>query len=229
MLNIFEQEEVKRSPIPMRLQFFAEDGEGSEGNDEGTGDQDNGDQNQDDKSGEVKTFTQEDLNKMMKAEKESGKRSILKGFGFKDEKEAKSFMEKAKALIESQKTEEEKKAEKEALLEKEKNEAIKKATYLENKFLAVSEGARADVLDDLLAIALLRVTEDKDLKTVLTELKTNTAFAGFFGEYEEFNKGTGTGIGSKGGKGTGAVKGLGARLAQQNKPTEAKKSAYFSK
>lgn len=220
----------------MRLQFFAEDGsagsEGagdSQGGDQGDGDTDgddnNGDQNQDGKSGEEKTFTQAELNKMMKAEKDSGKRSILKMLGVKDEKAAKEAMAEYNNYLESKKTKEEKDSEKLATLETQKSEAEKKAMFLENKFTAITEGVKLEAVEDVVALATLKVTDDKDFKTVIGEMKTK--YPDFFtGTQGSSSLGTGSSVNAS--RSNNKEQGLGATLASSIKATQTTKSSYFS-
>jgi hypothetical protein len=224
--------------LPMHLQFFADggtgaadgagDSEGGENDDDNSDGKEAGDQNQN-KAGDNKTLTQAELNAMMKKEKDSGKRAILKELGLTDPKE----IAKVKALLDSQKTEQEKKDEALTTAKNEAAEAKKEAAHLSNKFTAMGEGVKLEVVDDVIAIATLKVTETKDLKAVIAEMKTNAAYASFFtdGSSAGSSNGTGTGVGSgkKGGNGNGATTGLGSRLATANKPTTQAKSSYFSK
>lgn len=80
------------------LQFFAEEGsEGAGGSEGGQGNQGTGNQ-----SG--KTFTQEDVNALLKKEKESAKKALLKELGVEDAKSAKEGLEKYKEILEKDKT-----------------------------------------------------------------------------------------------------------------------------
>jgi hypothetical protein len=232
--------------LPYHMQFFADagagDGAGAEDDDEDDEDDDEGDGDGDgknDKTGdqakgktgnEKKEFTQAELNKMMKAEKDSGKRAMLKSFGFKDEKEAKAAMDALKKFQDSQKTETEKQTEKVNTLTSEKTAAEKRAEYLENKFTALGEGVKLDVVDDIVTMAMSKVTDDKDLKAVLADMKKNATYAAFFTEAGDGSNGSnGTGTGVNGGKKTGGkVTGMGARLAAAGKPATTAKSSYFS-
>lgn len=219
--------------MPFNLQFFAEDGSDDS---EATGDStDTGEDNQEEgnkddqsqnKSGTEKTFTQADINKMMKAEKESGKRAILKELGLTDVKTAKEGLKSYQVYLDSQKTDTEKKDEAITTLSSEKSQAEQKAYLLECKFTAITEGVKLDSVDDVIALAVSKVTDDKDLKTVLTEMKEK--YPSFFTEdsQEGSSKGTGTGVSS--GSKKGATSGIGSRLASANKSTKTGKSAYFS-
>lgn len=180
-----------------------------------------------DKPGEdkSKTFTQEEVNKMMTAEKNQGRAAILKELGLEgDAKDAKKLIDAYKKEQEEKKTEAQKKDDAiKDLTEKEKA-AAEKAAKLEAKFTAVEAGVNMEFLDDVLAIALIKVTETKDLKTVLGEMKTK--YPTFFTATEKKEEGTGGSVG--GGKKTDDkdTESLGERLGKKNAPQ--KKSAYFT-
>ena len=222
--------------IPLNLQFFAEGGDGAgEGDNAGAGaadagQQGNGDQNHeggnsnksgDDESG--KTFTQAELSAVAATEKKQGKQSILNLFGLKSEKEAKEQAAAFKQWQESQKdTEQKLKDSQEAT-----SEAEKRAATAEAKLACVTAGVQKDSIDDVLAIAATKVTDDKNLDAVLEEMKKDTKYKGFF------TTGTGSaGTGSsadhhKGGAGTGGMgENYGARLAKSKSAKV--KSAFFS-
>ena len=223
--------------LPLELQFFAakddddeEDGKGDSEDDSDDDDDSNDDSNTDQKkkSGE-KTFTQSQVNKMMSREKKEGKASILKSLGFKSEADAKKAIKMLNALNEAQQTEEDKKEE----LENKRAEAEKRALAAENKLSCLAAGVTKDSLEDALAIALLKVTEEKDLDTVLAEMKGQQKYSGFFNSGEEekdADKGTGNdpGHSSKKGKEKDKKGDYGTRLAEKNKSAGAnKKKSYF--
>ena len=170
-------------------------------------------QNQD----QGKTFTQAEVNRMMKAEKESGRRSILKELGVEDVKGTKEALEKYQKYLDSQKSD----------LEK-ANENLKetqaKLTYAENRankaefcLKAIAEfEANPKSVDDLVAIAMTKVTDDKDIATVLKEMKENEAYNGFFTKSSSSSGSSGTGNPlPKGKSNNNGSESYGARLAQQ--------------
>lgn len=226
--------------FPMNVQFFAEDGAGSTGaGDNGAGDSGAGDagaqttgagsasgatngtgtQNQTG-TGE-KTFTQADLTATATREKNQGKNSVFKLFGVADEKEARAKAELFKKWDDEQKTIDQKRAEAEKVAAS--NEA--RAQMAENKLACVEAGVNKDSLDDALAIAVLKVTDGKDLAAVLAEMKAQPKYKGFFDE----------GVGSRGtgnpanhaGSGLGGKDNIGKRLAEKAASTQPKKSSYF--
>lgn len=190
----------------------------------------------DDKGKSGKTFTQEQVNKMMTREKNQGRNAALKELGI-DPKDSK-MVAMVKALIESQKTDEQKAAEKDAENQTKMNEAEQRAQVAEAKAEAMMLGVKTQYVDDVVTLALAKMTEDSDLKTIIGEFKTK--YSVWFGESEDDDKGgkdkgkgkigqKGTGSSvktSKEDKGKGEEKGLGARLAAQRRGA-GKKSSYW--
>lgn len=206
---------------------------------------DSGKSGKDDKSGKDKggddegksgkTFTQEQVSRMMTREKNQGRNAALKELGI-DPKDSK-MVAMVKALIESQKTDEQKAAEKDAENQTKMNEAEQRAQVAEAKAEAMMLGVKTQYVDDVVTLALAKMTEDSDLKTIIGEFKTK--YPVWFGESEDDDKGgKDKGKGKTGQKGTGSSvktskedkgkeeKGLGARLAAQRRGT-GKKSSYW--
>ena len=189
----------------------------------------------DDKGKSGKTFTQEQVNKMMTREKNQGRSAALKELGI-DSKDSK-MVAMVKAFIESQKTDEQKAAEKDAENQTKMNEAEQRAQVAEAKAEAMMLGVKTQYVEDVVTLALAKMTEDSDLKTIIGEFKTK--YPVWFGESEDDNKGEkDKGKGKTGQRGTGSSvktskedkgkeeKGLGARLAAQRRGT-GKKSSYW--
>ena len=201
----------------------------------------------DDKSGEAddkgskgksgdKTFTQDQVNRMMTREKNQGRNAVYKELGI-DPKDTKAIA-MVKALIDSQKTDEQKAAEKESENQTKMNEAEHRAQVAEAKAEAMMLGVKVQYVDDIVTLALAKMTEDSDLKTIIGEFKTK--YPVWFGESEDDDKdekdkgkgktgqkGTGSSVKtSKEDKDKGEEKGLGARLAAQRRGT-GKKSSYW--
>ena len=180
-----------------------------------------------------KTFTQDQVNRMMTREKNQGRNAALKELGI-DPKDNKAIA-MVKAMIDSQKTEEQKAAEKESENQTKMNEAEQRAQVAEAKAEAMMLGVKTQYVDDVVTLALAKMTEDSDLKTIIGEFKTK--YPVWFGESEDDNKGKekgkvgqrGTGSSvktSKEDKGGKEEKGIGARLAAQRK-SGGKKSSYW--
>lgn len=95
-------------------------------------------------------------------------------------------------------------------------------TLLRGAFEAVSQGANAETASELAAIARAKVTDGKDIKAVISELKTQAAYSGFF---KPAPSGTGTSVSGKSHSGS-ADGSMGARLAKASAP-KANTSPYF--
>lgn len=186
-----------------------------------------GDQNQQQNTG-AKTFTQDEVNAIGTREKNQGKNSILKMFGCADEKTAKAEAEEFRKWKESQKTEEEKKNEAAQQLKDSAAESEKRAIAAENKLSALTAGVSAESIDDALAIALLKVTEEKPLDKVFEEMKKEPRYAGFFGASQSSSDGTGSSASHN--KGNQQNKdNIGERLAKSRVANTATKSNFFTK
>lgn len=205
----------------------------------GTENNNSDDKGSDGKSGgkksDEKTFTQDQVNKMMTREKNQGRNAALKDLGIdpKDDKTIKMV----KAFLDSQKTEEQKAAEKQSEDQTKVNEAEQRALVAEVKAEAMMLGVKAQYVDDVVTLVLSKLTDDSDMKTIIGEFKTK--YPVWFGESDdEDNKGKDKGKGKTGQKGTGSsvntdkgkkgdeTKSLGARLAAQRKSSN-KKSSYW--
>lgn len=168
-----------------------------------------------------KTFTQKDVNRMMKAEKESGRKSILKELGFTDIKSAEEGIKAYQAYVEAQKTDLQKAQDAANLAAAEKAEAENRAALAEACFTAIQKGVKGDCVKDFVNIALSKVTDETSLEDVIEDLQKNTAFSGFFtasAEETSKKKGTGSPLGNKGNKtGSSPESNYGKELAQRLK------------
>lgn len=222
----------KKMLLPLNLQFFADgsDEGNNGGNDSSTPAGDNGNEkgNEDQtKSGE-KTFTQEQVNAMMAKEKNEGKRSILKSLGFKNEEDAQDAIKKYNEYVEKNKTDEEKNQEKLNKAESDKDKALERAKNAENKLACFNAGISKDYIDDVLAIASFKVSDDKNIDDVLSDMKKDTKYSTFFGDTG--NNGTGTTPGHTAGtQGNPFGNEYGKTLGSSNVPKQGEtKSSYFN-
>ena len=229
-------EETKNNPTEEEIDEQEEEGaEGAEAggsDDKGTGGKSGN------KETKGKTFTQEQVTKMMTREKNQGRSAAYKELGI-DPKDSKAIA-MVKALIDSQKTDDQKKAEQESENQTKINEAEQRAIVAEAKAEAMMLGVKSQYVDDIVTLALAKMTDDSDLKTIIGEFKTK--YPVWFGESEEDDsKKDDKGKTKTGQKGTGSSvknsdkekngedkKGIGARLAAQRK-TSNKKSSYWGK
>lgn len=165
----------------------------------------------------VKTYTQEEVNALLAKEKRQGKNSVLNALGLKTVDEAKAALNAAKAAADANKTEEQLAAD--AL-----NAAKNAQTAAENNLLiaqrtisVMKAGFNPQYVDDVVAIASRKVTDDKDFEAVIEEMKTSHAF--YLTSDAKPKEGTGTAAaGFK--KGSNAQEeSYGAKLAKKNVET----------
>ena len=188
--------------------------------------QQNNEQNHEESQG--KTFTQDQVNSMIAAEKRKNTSSFFKNLGFESEDAAKAFVEKYKGEEEKNKTDLVKAQEAQKKAEAEKAAEAAKAQDLQYRFDAMAEGCDAKSAPDVVVLAKAKMSDDKDFATALKEVKEQ--YPAMFGQTEDNGGGTGGGGTSprKRTKG-GDLSGMGKRLAEQRKQNDkaAKNSDYF--
>lgn len=205
--------------------FFAPENGGGSGAESGGGGSDGSDTGN--QSG--KTFTQEDVNRLLKAEKESAKKALLKELGVEDAKSAKEGLAKYKEILDKDKTDAQRARESLGTETKAKQEAEKRALLAEAKVEVLSAGCKPGYLNDVITLAMEKVSDDKDLATVVKEMKEDSKYSTFFGESDSDSgdKGTGGGSGFRR-KPESSKKGeLGSRLGAQI-AGNTKKNPYFN-
>ena len=238
------KEEMKENALMgYNLQFFAgdESGEKEEGNDdsgedddsnEGSGNESGDDSKEKKESKTEKTFTQSQVNKLMAKEKNQGKNAALKELGI-DPKDSK-LVNMVKSLIESQKSDEQKKLESETAKETANTELEKKVMLAEAKAEVLMLGVKSAYVEDAVTLALAKMDDTTELKDIVAEFKTK--YPVWFVEPNEDSvddkkkigqKGTGSSIknGDKS-KGNNSEKSMGARLAAQRVASTPKKSFW---
>lgn len=213
------------------LQFFAEGGQ-DKPNEDPNGEDPKGGDPRNNHPGEqnrgARTFTQEEVNRMMRDEKESAKKSLLRELGVDDAKTAKEGLAKYREILDKDKTDAERAKEGLAVETKAKGEAERRALLAEAKVEALSAGCNPTYLDDLITLATSRVTEDKDLSAVIKEMKGDQKYKTFFGtDHEPEDKGTGGGGGYRRKQGSDKKGSLGSRLGEQAAKS-AVKNPYFN-
>lgn len=187
-----------------------------------------------------KTFTQEQVTKISTREKNQGRAAAFKELGI-DPKDTKT-MNLVKAFLNSQKTDDEKAAEEKAETQRQSNEQAQRLAIAEAKAEAMVQGANPQHVDDLVTLALAKVGDDSDLKTVIGELKTK--YPVWFGKSEEDDsdekgkgktgqRGTGSSVSGKdknnNKKGDDGKQSMGARLAAQRTKSNGKTSYWGAK
>ena len=206
------------------LQFFAADGAGSgagsEGGNAGTEGAQGGDSGS--QGTGAKTFTQEDVNRMMANEKRSARSALLKELGYevKDGKYAETIAT-VKGILDSGKTQQQLDQEARTTAENSLAAEKSKTSALQARVDVMTAGVKPEFVDDAIAMLLPQVTEQKPLSKLLEEYKTK--YPAWYGESSGSG---GTGNSTKNGRNTGGTQsGLGKRLAESNK--SAAKSSYF--
>lgn len=226
--------------FPLDLQLFAEDDGGSDD------DPDNGDDDDDDDDGnEPKTFTQEQVNKMMAKEKRQGRLSVYKTLGI--DPKNKEQVAKAKELLKglgvppANDKEDDSKQQKESLIDNQRlKDAEERAFNAECQVEAIKLGAKAKFVPDIVLLVKARMSEGDDFAETLSEVKE--MYPSLFGsddssddnkegsqeQNKKKKKDTGKSVGDftkkRKGKDDGG-KSLGARLAESRKAS-VKKSMF---
>jgi vacuolar-type H+-ATPase subunit I/STV1 len=120
---------------------------------------------------ETKTFTQEDINRVIGEAKKSSVAKVLKELGIEDVENTKEGMKKFKEWQDSQKTESEKLTGKLTEYEKSLQEKDKQVNDLNAKFTALSKGVQTDKVDKVIKLlsAYEGETIDAKIDAILTE------------------------------------------------------------
>lgn len=195
---------------------------GGGGNPAGNGDNGSG-------GAEDKTFTQEQVNSMIAAEKRKNLSSVYKGLGFDSEEAAKAFVDKYKGEEEKNKTDLVKAQERASQLEAEKRAEAAKAQDLQYRFDAMAEGCDAKSAADVVVLAKAKMSDDKDFAAALKEVKEQ--YPAMFGQTDNGNGG-GTGGGGTSPRQklkSGDLSGIGKRLAEQRKQNNTTKDHDYFK
>lgn len=195
---------------------------GGGGNPAGNGDNGSG-------GAEDKTFTQEQVNSMIAAEKRKNLSSVYKGLGFDSEEAAKAFVDKYKGEEEKNKTDLVKAQERASQLEAEKSAEAAKAQDLQYRFDAMAEGCDAKSAEDVVVLAKAKMSDDKDFAAALKEVKEQ--YPAMFGQTDNGNGG-GTGGGGTSPRQklkSGDLSGIGKRLAEQRKQNNTTKDHDYFK
>lgn len=159
-----------------------------------------------------RVFTQAELNKLLKAEKEKSKSALLKELGVSDFNTAKDGLAKYLQSVEDSKSDLQKTQEANAQMSKELGEKTGKVMFLQASLDAISCGVNPTVVSDIIPIVLAKVTEENDVKSVIEDMKKNPAFSGFF--TSALNSGTGNPIPRKQNVNDNGTESYGARLAK---------------
>lgn len=180
-----------------------------------------------------KTFTQAEVNRMMTKEKQQGRSAAYKELGI-DPSDT-NMVSMFKAFIDAQKTSEQKANEQKAENDAKLAQAMEKARVAEAKATALKLGVKPECVDDVVALAITKVTDDNDVDAIINDFKSKYTFwfadsSDDDGENSVGKKGTGSSVSGKrsSSKGSDSVKGIGKRLAAARKSNNIK-SSYWDK
>lgn len=245
-----------RGSIPMNLQLFAgstddekdddTDGigtDGKDGKDNQGGDNDQTAGASGDAKKSDKTFTQAQVSQMMAKEKKQGRAAALRELGI--DPNDKKAVKMVQALFASQKDDDNGASDETAT---KVAEAEAKAARAECKAEAMVLGAKAEYVEDVIVLAMAKMDEDSDFKTIIGEIKTK--YPMFFGietnadDKDDKGKDDKDTKGATGKKGTGASmknfgkddkgkdkeeKSLGSRLAAQRSGAQRKGTNFIKR
>ena len=110
---------------------------------------------------------------------------FLKSLGVEDSESLKNIVTKQKEAEEANKTELQKSND--TLTETTKQLRVEREARMiaDAKLEAIKQGARANLVDDLVVVAKSKVTKDKDIKTVIAEIKDSETGKVYFETKEE--------------------------------------------
>lgn len=215
------------------LVMLAPDGAGAPAGDGGSGDAGaNGtgaNSSTGDGSGQEgnKTFTQEDINRIAAKEKAEGRRALLKELGIEDTEDSRNAIKNYLAQQESQKSDLQKANERASKAEKAKVDAEANALAIQRKYDALAVGAKADTIDDLMALVSIKVNDKTDFKSALEQVKK--AYPVFFNEPSQTGT-VGTGRSTNPARNTnGHQMSMGERLAKSRMGDTQAESPFFKK
>jgi hypothetical protein len=200
------------------LQFFA-DGEGGEGEGNPGGEGNQGGENPGGNNPAPKTFTQEEVNRMLANEKRQGRQSVLKDLGI--DVNDKDGVKKAKESLDSLKTQAQKDSEALEAAKTAQTEALTRATLAEQKLAVLEAGCKSEYVSEVTALASAKVDDKTTFEDAIKSVKEKMAM--FF---QEDDPGTGGGQGHKRSPKDEKAGSMGKRLAESmtSKPTE---NPYF--
>mgnify|MGYP001259425758 CR=1 FL=1 len=161
--------------IPLDLQFFADDGGDGGDPDNSGGNPDNSGGSHEGSGGnpedrDVKTFTQEDVNNIAAKEAKKAQEKILKQLGIEDFERAKEGMQRFREWQDQQKTEAERQAERLKELESKYEQATKQNEIYQGQLLALKAGVLPDNVEDVVALAKSKVSEDVDMEEAISQI-----------------------------------------------------------
>ncbi|WP_054704733.1 hypothetical protein [Bacillus sp. JCM 19041] len=166
-LKFFQQ----KTRLPFELQFFAKDSPPSGDQQTDQTDQSGGqEQPPTQQQEETKTFSQDDVNNVAAKEAKKAQEKLLKQLGIDNFDNAKDGMAKFKEWQDSQKTEQEKQAERLQELEANYSTASEENNGLKAQISAMKAGVKADSVEDVVVLAQRLVNDDTDMDTAIKQV-----------------------------------------------------------
>ena len=117
-----------------------------------------------------KTFTQEDVNNLIKRESSKQQEKLLKELGISDFKDAKDGLSKFREWQESQKTEQEKQADRLKELETNHTATTEENTVLKAQISAMKAGVKAESVEDVVTLAKTLVNDETDMNAAIAKV-----------------------------------------------------------
>ena len=195
-----------------------------------------------------KTFTQEDVNRMMAREKNQGRAAAFSELGL-DPNDA-NMMNMFKAFVSAMQSGSEQDNQQSAQQQIKIAEAESRAKKAEAKAEAMQLGVNPQYVDDAVTIIMSKLDDNNDVKTLVGELKTK--YPAWFNVEQQNNddkgkggkqnqqvnnqqqnnqtgqNGTGSSVGNATNNNNKGVSGIGTRLAAQRKQGNSQKSSFWS-
>ena len=105
---------------------------------------------------------------------------LLSSYGFENVEDLKKMVDKVKEEEQARMSDSEKKDANIEALTKKLAESEKGRLFSESKLAAIKLGAKPELVDDLVAVAMSRATKDKDVSAVISEIKEGDTGAVYF-------------------------------------------------
>lgn len=173
-----------------------------------------------------RTFTQEEVNRLMAREKNEGRRSVLKELGVEKIDDAKSSLQAYKEYQDAQKTSEQKANEEKQNLQNQLKAAQSEKNLAESKLALFTSGCNKDFIDEALVLVNAKISDEVTFEQAIEDVKKK--FPAMF-ESSEISgaKGTGTGVNRKNASNSNSDS-LATTLAKQRVKTT-QTNPYFKK
>ncbi len=170
---------------------------------------------------QAKTFTQEEVSKMLAKEKRQGRQAVLRAMGL--DPSEKGVEERVKGVLDAQKTDVEKAETALKLAETAARDAEVRAEIAECKLKVIMAGCNNDAIDDVILLATGKVNDDTDFSKALAEVKKK--YPAMFGGVAGGS--TGEGISHRRTSTSSKPGSFGARLAENSVKGIESKNPYF--